>query len=95
MRERHMRRLSSSAQRSKALDRKISQAGVDFDAAWERRVESMIDPASGLKANFISAADLIAAKTGGGASTELRGCGRNPQQSGREPKPALRRKGTS
>ena len=28
--------------------------GVDFNAAWERRVEGMIDPASGLKANFIS-----------------------------------------
>src|SRR5580698_6868614 len=31
--------------------------GVDFDAAWERRVEGVIDPESGLKANFISAAD--------------------------------------
>jgi hypothetical protein len=30
--------------------------GVDFDAAWERRVECVIDPASGLKANFISVA---------------------------------------
>jgi hypothetical protein len=36
--------------------------GVDFDAAWERRVESTIDPATGLKAFFISRDDLIAAK---------------------------------
>src|ERR1035441_4458681 len=36
--------------------------GVDFDAAWERRVETTIDPDSGLKAFFISRDDLIAAK---------------------------------
>jgi hypothetical protein len=39
--------------------------GVDFDAAWERRVEAVVDPTTGLKANFISAADLIAAKLAG------------------------------
>jgi hypothetical protein len=36
--------------------------GVDFAAAWERRVEGVIDPKSGLKAFFISAPDLIASK---------------------------------
>src|SRR5262249_43747783 len=36
--------------------------GVNFDAAWERRVESVIDRASGLTAWFISSDDLIAAK---------------------------------
>lgn len=36
--------------------------GVDFEAAWKRRVEDVVDPASGLKASFISADDLIAAK---------------------------------
>ena len=36
--------------------------GVEFDAAWERRVETTVDPASGLKAFFISRDDLIAAK---------------------------------
>ena len=36
--------------------------GIDFDAAWENRVEGVIDASSGLKACFISAADLIAAK---------------------------------
>jgi hypothetical protein len=40
----------------------VSILGVDFDAAWERRVETVIDPASGLKANFISAEDLIPSK---------------------------------
>ena len=36
--------------------------GVEFDTAWPRRVEDVVDPASGLKANFISREDLIAAK---------------------------------
>jgi Nucleotidyl transferase of unknown function (DUF2204) len=36
--------------------------GVDFGAAWKRRIEDVVDPASGLKASFISADDLIAAK---------------------------------
>lgn len=36
--------------------------GVDFDRAWKRRVEDVVDPASGLKASFISADDLVAAK---------------------------------
>lgn len=45
--------------------------GVDFDAAWKRRVESVIDPASGLKANFISADDLIAAKLAAGRPQDI------------------------
>ncbi len=36
--------------------------GVDFDAAWMRRVEAVVDTASGLKASFISAEDLVAAE---------------------------------
>ncbi len=36
--------------------------GVDFDAAWERRLDDVVDPAAGLKASFISRDDLIAAK---------------------------------
>jgi len=36
--------------------------GIDFDAAWERRVETTVDPDTGLKAFFISRGDLIAAK---------------------------------
>jgi hypothetical protein len=45
--------------------------GVDFDAAWERRVEGVIDGKSGLKASFISAEDLIAAKLAAGRPQEL------------------------
>ncbi len=45
--------------------------GVDFDAAWERRVEAVIDPATGAKANFISAEDLIASKLASGRPQDL------------------------
>ena len=45
--------------------------GVDFDAAWERRVEGAIDPESGLKAFFISSADLVAAKLASGRPQDL------------------------
>jgi hypothetical protein len=45
--------------------------GVDFDAAWERRVESVIDIATGLKANFISGEDLIASKLASGRARDL------------------------
>ena len=45
--------------------------GVEFDAAWQRRVEDVVDPASGLKANFISREDLIAAKLASGRTQEL------------------------
>jgi len=39
--------------------------GIDFDAAWERRLEDLIDPKTGIKAFFISSGDLIAAKLAG------------------------------
>jgi hypothetical protein len=45
--------------------------GVDFDAAWERRVEVAIDIATGLRANFISATDLIASKLASGRPQDL------------------------
>ena len=45
--------------------------GVDFDAAWERRVEGVIDAESGLKAFFISKDDLIAAKLASGRPQDL------------------------
>jgi hypothetical protein len=45
--------------------------GIDFDAAWERRVEELIDTATGLKANFISREDLIAAKLAAGRPQDL------------------------
>ncbi len=45
--------------------------GVDFEAAWERRVEGVIDPASGLKVYFISAPDLIASKLAAGRPQDI------------------------
>ena len=45
--------------------------GVEFDTAWERRVEGLIDPVGGLKALFISKDDLIAAKLASGRSQDL------------------------
>jgi hypothetical protein len=45
--------------------------GVDFDAAWERRVEGVIDTKSGLKAFFISSTDLVASKLASGRPQDL------------------------
>jgi len=45
--------------------------GVDFEAAWEGRVEGLIDPTNGLTAFFISAPDLIAAKLAAGRPQDL------------------------
>ncbi len=45
--------------------------GVDFESAWERRVEDLIDPKSGLKAFFISAPDLIASKLAAGRPQDI------------------------
>lgn len=41
-----------------AVDLLSEIPGVDFDAAWERRIEDVIDTAIGLKANFICRDDL-------------------------------------
>ena len=45
--------------------------GVDFESAWERRVEGVIDPESNLAAHFISAQDLIASKLAAGRPQDL------------------------
>jgi hypothetical protein len=45
--------------------------GIEFDAAWERRVEGVIDPESGTKAFFISAPDLIASKLAAGRPQDI------------------------
>jgi hypothetical protein len=45
--------------------------GVDFDAAWERRVEGVLDTATGFKAFFISRDDLIATKLASGRPQDL------------------------
>ena len=46
-------------------------SGVDFDRAWQRRVEAVIDPQSGLTASFISLEDLIAAKLAAGRPQDI------------------------
>ena len=45
--------------------------GVDFDAAWDRRVEATIDPMTGQQAYFISREDLIASKLASGRLRDL------------------------
>ena len=45
--------------------------GVDFEAAWERRVEAVIDVERGLRAFFISRQDLIASKLAAGRTRDL------------------------
>ncbi len=46
-------------------------AGVDFDRAWQNRVEAVIDPQTGLTASFISNEDLIAAKLAAGRPQDI------------------------
>jgi len=53
-----------------AVDILTEIPGVDFDTAWSRRVEAVIDP-SGLKTNFISRDDLIASKLAAGRPQDL------------------------
>jgi hypothetical protein len=45
-----------------AVDILSEIAGVEFDAAWERRLEAVIEPESDLGASFVSRRDLLAAK---------------------------------
>jgi hypothetical protein len=45
--------------------------GVDFDQAWERRVEGVIDQTSGLIAFIISKEDLITSKLAAGRMRDL------------------------
>jgi hypothetical protein len=45
--------------------------GIDFEAAWERRVEVIVDESSGLKACFIGRDDLIASKLAAGRPQDV------------------------
>jgi len=45
--------------------------GVNFDAAWARRVEAVIDAKTGLTTFFISKSDLIASKVAAGRLRDL------------------------
>ncbi|MCI0597975.1 MAG: hypothetical protein L0Y50_13170 [Beijerinckiaceae bacterium] len=46
-------------------------SGVDFDGAWQRRVEVLVDAERGLAAHFISDSDLIASKHAAGQPQDL------------------------
>jgi len=54
-----------------AVDILTDIPGVEFDAAWERRLEEVIDTATGLKATFISRDDLVAAKLASGRPQDI------------------------
>jgi len=45
--------------------------GVEFGAAWDRRVEDVVDEANNLRASFISREDLIKAKLASGRPQDL------------------------
>jgi hypothetical protein len=45
--------------------------GVEFDAAWQRRVEDVCDAETNLRATFISREDLLAAKRAAGGRQDL------------------------
>jgi nitrous oxide reductase accessory protein NosL len=72
-----MPRWPTSALRSKAFALKSLQSAAVFfvsdmtRAAWERRVEGVIDAKTGFKAFFISRDDLIAAKLASGRTRDL------------------------
>lgn len=46
-------------------------SGIDFDTAWQNRIEVMIDAETGLAAPFISDLDLIVAKLASGRPQDL------------------------
>lgn len=54
-----------------AIDILPSIDGVDFESAWQRRIEAVIDADTGLKASFISKEDLVAAKLAAGRLRDL------------------------
>ena len=45
--------------------------GVDFDNVWKKRVDGVIDAATGQKAFFISSDDLIVAKLASGRPQDI------------------------
>jgi hypothetical protein len=54
-----------------AIDILPAVDGLDFDTAWSRRVEGLIDQATGDTANFLSREDLIASKLAAGRPRDL------------------------
>jgi hypothetical protein len=54
-----------------AVDILCAIDGVDFDIAWPRRIEGVIDKATGDTAYFISKDDLISSKLAAGRARDL------------------------
>ncbi|HTX78002.1 MAG TPA: DUF6036 family nucleotidyltransferase [Terracidiphilus sp.] len=54
-----------------AVDILSAVDGVEFDSAWNQRIEAVVDPDSGLRAFFISRGDLIASKIAAGRLRDL------------------------
>jgi len=54
-----------------AIDILFGIDGLDFDDAWARRIEAVIDPDSGQTAFIISKVDLIASKLAAGRMRDL------------------------
>ena len=54
-----------------AVDILTEIPGVEFDSAWERRVEQMVDDGGNVEAHFISREDLTAAKLASGRPQDL------------------------
>ena len=54
-----------------AVDILTEIPGVEFEGAWDRRVQDVVDVATGLNASFISREDLITAKLAAGRPQDL------------------------
>lgn len=53
------------------IDILTSIPGVEFDAAWSRRIEAVLDEETGLRGAVISREDLLAAKRAAGRRQDL------------------------
>lgn len=54
-----------------AVDLLFEVPGVDFDAAWDRRIEVVVDDQVGTVAHFMSREDLISSKLASGRLRDL------------------------
>ncbi len=54
-----------------AVDLLLDIDGIDFESAWQHRVQAVVDPSTGLNAFFISRDDLIANKIASGRPQDV------------------------